>query len=672
MDRRNSEMSMAAEKLSQEQTIITLQSLTLKNFKGLDKFYFAPNGKDMNLFGDNGTGKTTVYDAFLWLFFDKDSSNRKTFNVKTLDGNGEALHGLDHTVEAVVLKNGKPITLRKTMAEKWTKKKGEATKLFTGHETNYWIDEVPVKAGEYQNAIKQILDEGTFKLITNPLYFNTQLSWQDRRKLIMEISGDVSDAAVIASSDKLSNLTAVLNGKSTDDYKKILNERIKKLNEEIAKIPIRIDELNSTLAGEEVDYTEIEQSIAWSKDCLAHLEEELVSASAISNEYRAKQNNLTILYQKQNQKRTELSKAANAEYDKLMADANQLQRQINTLTADIEGSEGIILAAEEMIAANNTKANDLRKQWQDVNAEVFVSPDDSAIACPTCGQGLPCDQKESIILKAKTKFDANKKAILESISCSGKTLVTASAKHQVKINDHAKLIADKKVHLDMVKDGFEATKTKLDAPRETVSVENHPEYIAIQAEIDALLADLQKPTEDVTTELLTKKRAITADIERFNSLLNNKDVLAKTMARIKELMSQERELADQIAELEGHKFLIEEFVKAKVNLLEDSINSRFQSVRFKLFDLQINGGISECCEALVNTNGAWVPYADGNNGGKINAGLDIINTLIKFYGIAAPVFVDNKESVTKLFPIQTQVIGLIVSEPDKILRVEGM
>ncbi|MFA7078750.1 MAG: hypothetical protein WC147_10150, partial [Syntrophomonas sp.] len=542
--------------------------------------------------------------------------------------------------------------------------------VFSGHDTKHWVNEVPKKAGEYQKEINSLIDEEIFKLITNPLYFNTQLKWQERRTILQELAGDVSDAAVIASDPGLARLAGILNGKSIDDYKKIVAERIKCLKDEIEKIPVRIDELNSTLAGEPVDYSELEEQLAQTKEYLSHLENELLSVSAISNEYRNKQAKLTQLYQKQNQKRIELSKAANAEHDKLLNESVALQRQINTIMADIEGSLGIITTAEGMISENNLRAADLRKKWQEVNAEAFPTPDASALTCPTCGQGLPGDQRESMITTACKDFEADKNLRCNNITAKGKALVETNAKHQAKADSLRKDIEAKRSQLATLEEKLAGVNEQLELPRKAIDVETHPEYQAIQGEIDALLAELQKPAEDVASELLAKKREAATEIDRLNATLNNKGVREKTMARIDELMQEERNLAKQISEYEGHKFMIEAFIKQKVNLLEDSINSRFRTVRFKMFDVQINGGIAECCEALVNTNGAWVPYSDANNGGKINAGLDIINALTKHYGVSAPVFIDNRESVTKLIPIDSQIISLIVSEPDKTLRVE--
>ena len=109
------------------------------------------------------------------------------------------------------------------------------------------------------------------------------------------------------------------------------------------------------------------------------------------------------------------------------------------------------------------------------------------------------------------------------------------------------------------------------------------------------------------------------------------------------------------------------FIRTKVNLLEDRINSKFKYAKFKLFAEQINGGLTEVCETLFD----GVPYSSGlNNAAKINVGLDIINTLSEHYGFSAPIFIDNAEAVTKLIATKAQTVSLVVSEQDKALRIE--
>ncbi|MDU4600205.1 MAG: ATP-binding protein [Clostridium sporogenes] len=230
---------------------IILSSLKLKNFKGV-KDLTIDFSNITNIFGENGTGKTTIADAFMWLLFDKDNHDRATFEIKTLDKDNNVIHGLEHEVTGILNVDGKSITLSKIYKEKWTKRRGEAEKQLTGHETLYSIDEVPVKKKEYQETINSVIGENLFKLITNPLYFSTNMKWQERRTVLLDIIGDITTEKIVNYKNDLKPLLELLGDKDIDTLKKSVQARKRKLNDEIKAIPIRIDEANNSI--KEIDY----------------------------------------------------------------------------------------------------------------------------------------------------------------------------------------------------------------------------------------------------------------------------------------------------------------------------------------------------------------------------------------------------------------------------------
>ena len=202
-----------------------LLKLKLKNFKGIKSLELVANGEDLRIFGDNATGKTTIYDAFLWLLFDKDSQNKADFAIKTLDKDGNVIHKLDHEVEGTFSVDGETIVLRKVYREKYTKKRGSATEEFSGHETDHFIDGVPVTKTEYTKRVSEIAPEAQFKLLTSPTYFNERMRWQDRRKVLLEVCGDVTMEDVVKANGDLAKLPQILGKHSLDDYKKIIASR---------------------------------------------------------------------------------------------------------------------------------------------------------------------------------------------------------------------------------------------------------------------------------------------------------------------------------------------------------------------------------------------------------------------------------------------------------------
>ena len=275
---------------------IKIFSLKLKNFKGIKELKIDFNCQNTNIYGANATGKTTIFDAFKWLFFDKDSSDRKDFNIKTLDNNNNPIHFLEHEVEAILVIDGVDMTFKKVLQEKWVKKRGESDREFSGHETNYWIDEVPVKKKDYEEKINSLIPESLFKLITDPSYFNNQLKWTERRELLINISGaNISDDEILDSKEEFKTIKDNLEGRSIDDYKKVVQAKIKDLNKEKETIPVRIDELTNTLITEHnIDYKEIEEQKEEYNKQLNNIELEMTDIQTKAKENMKIADQLTI------------------------------------------------------------------------------------------------------------------------------------------------------------------------------------------------------------------------------------------------------------------------------------------------------------------------------------------------------------------------------------------
>ena len=646
---------------------IKLISLSLKNFKGMKEYKLEPNGQNVSVFGENATGKTTLVDARDWLLFDKDSTNRKDFSVKPQDEDGNDIHFLETEVEGIFAVDGQELKLRKMLCEKWVKKRGQQEQEFAGHETSYWIDDVPVKKNQYVKRIEELAPESLFKMLTNPYYFNTQVSWQDRRKQLMAICGDVSDAEVIQSDENLYKLTAILNGKSIDGYKLIIAERIKKLNQEIGKIPVRIDELNTTmLSSQIVDYTTAETGLADFKAELNAIEQELAGANDIANKAREKQQQLFKLERDIKSRKKELETEANAGNIKLLEEKQKLEMKLLELKNEQEVNESTRELKEIEIGVLNTEMEAMRQKYKEIFVTTFIEPDESNFVCPTCKRELPTEDIERQIKEMKLGFDTDKMKKLTKINVEGKV----KKERKIQLGKESFILVNKSLDYEAV--GREINERLAEIKQELtgmveaeINYKDDHEYRRLFNEAVNLKIELDKPVENQSTELLQKKQEITAHIEDLNRVLNQRDVTEKTRARIEELKAEEKRLAQQISEAEGQRFLIEKFIKAKVNLLEGSINSRFKMVKFRLFETQINGGIAECCEALIG----GVPFQDANHAAQVNGGIDIINVLSGHYGVMAPIFIDNRESVNKLIETGSQVINLLVSY-DKELKVE--
>ncbi|UKS27177.1 hypothetical protein LOZ80_37955 [Paenibacillus sp. HWE-109] len=649
---------------------ISLASLTLRNFKGIKSFKLETNGKDVQVYGDNAVGKSTLFDAFTWLLFDKDSHNKSTsnFKIKTQDKDGNDIHHMEHEVEGVLLIDGKVKTLRKVYAEKWTKKRGSIHQEFNGHNTDHFIDGVPSTKGEFTDFINTVISENIFKLLTSPSYFN-ELHKNDRRKILLEVCGDISDADVIASDKKLSKLTAILGDRSIEDHQKTIKARRSEINKELDKLPVRIDEANRSLPDvSELDEVFLDEDIASVKTKIEQKEAEL---SRIQNggEISVKEKLQRELEGDLIGLRNSLQSGTMDKVSELRTTLNALRSKQSTLQLSIETHQQKIEHNRLVIERKLEEADRLRNKWVTVNAEVFTGQHDEN--CFACNQPLPDDQVKLAHDRAIAHFNREKAERLEAISVTGKaekrdadSLTAENADLATNLESLISQLEDKKAEVKASESLLETMQAGItDVTAQPAYIEKQAQIDAVKSEILGLRSENQGKIEQVRLEL-AKIRSEVSLLEQHKAKFSQ---VKQIKERIEELVAQESELAKEFAKLEEELFLTEEFVRAKVSLLESKINSKFKHVRFKLFETQVNGGLEERCDTLID----GVPYGAGlNNAAEINAGLDIINTLSEYHGFTAPIFVDNAEAVTRMIDTQGQKVSLIVSEQDKQLRVE--
>lgn len=646
-----------------------LHKLVLTNFKGIKSFTLDAQGQDVNIWGDNATGKTTLYDAFLWLLFDKDSQNRKDFEIKTIGPDGEYVHGLDHSVEATLEIDGaETLTLRKVYKEKWTKKRGSPKAEFTGHTTDYYIDGVPVKKSDYDAKIAEIADEDIFKLLTSPKYFNEQLHWQERRRILLQVCGDVTDSDVIASDSALSKLPEILGNRSIDDHRKVISARRSEINKELERIPVRIDEVQRGLPDiRGVDEEEIKQSLENLKKHIRAKEQQLVrleSGGEIAEKTKKLREIEAELLEIKNQHQTNASLALQKkqdEYNKAREQYMEIKSEVSNLKQATEKNEQEVAALEETMA-------ELREKWRQVNQEKLEYEADDV--CPTCGQPLPPAKVAAMRKKAQAEFNRQKAERLEGTTAAGKQL-RAKADALIGENEEAeKRLAELSKEFDVEEKKIQRLEADIQALKEDMnSYEKNQlwlEKINEKEVLERAIAKLKAGREDEMEAIRADVSRLEREVEQAEDYLNQIKRHEEGRKRIEELKEEERRLTAEYEKLESEIYLTEQFIRAKVKLLEEKINSRFQHARFKLFEVQVNGAVVETCETLYQ----GVPYPDLNGAAKINIGLDIINTLSEYYGFSAPIFIDNREAVTRLIDTKAQVISLIVSERDKKLRVE--
>jgi len=641
---------------------IELIKLELRNFKGIKSLDVNFN-QITNIRGDNATGKTTIFDAFTWLMFGKDSKDRSTFEIKTLDSNNEPLHGLEHSVVGILRIDGKVWTLKKAYKEKWTKRRGDTAKDLTGHETLFEINEVPVSQTEYKNKINDFLNEDLFKLITNPLFFSLNTEWKKRREILLQILGDISDEQVLDYKTNLAPLRNHLEDKTIDELLAQTKATKRKLNDEIKAIPTRIDEASRSI--KEFDFESLKAMKKVQTRRLDQVQESLNNGSS-SDERKLKIK--SEIYDLKNKLRDfEYNYTTNSGKEK-----KEVERYISSEKAHKESIlHQIELTRQKIARAEHDKSvleNDLvilREKYITRNKAKLDIPS-HILACPTCKRAFESDDIESKKEELQANFNQEKAKYLTDIQVDAKWTqekIDTANNQMVELNFQ---VADLEKQVNSAVEQIIELDSKL-SEMVIVPFTEIPEYIHMEEELNKLETSYRADDgEQARKELKDRELELKSEISNLEAQLSQEQHNKELRARVSELEKELQEVSQRFADAEGIEYLCEQFIKTKVELLESSINGKFSNVSFKLFSTQVNGGITETCEALID----GVPFGNANSAAQINGGLDIINSLGDYYQVSGPIFLDNRESVTRIIPTKSQIINLFVDENEKILRVE--
>lgn len=669
---------------------IKLDSITIRNFKGISQFELATLGKGMALYGGNGTGKTTVYDAFLWCLFGKDSKDQSDtkFDWKPLDENNQEKHHLETEVTVNLVIDGVEKELTRKIAEKWTKKRGSLKESFDGHTTSYYIDELKVTQKDYKAAIEELGGEALFQMLTKVNYFAEVMKSDDRRKILLEMAGDVSESDVIASNKELAKLPDILDGKSVEERTALVKQAMKQVNKDIKELPGRIDEAQRSLPDlEELDKQELAtRKLALQAD-LARAQEELSIAKspAAMSDLVAKRAELKTKFANEERAyiQTETDKYADEvgelqkHYDKCMDEIQELGVDIFNLKEKLKHINAKKDSRKHTIKILEGRNDELRDMFNQDKLEVFPDFDEHKLSCPVCGRQYDesklaeikanYDKELSDYNKAKAERMAEYKARgkgnkAKIIECQDEIaeLEKEEAAFTHALESHNALLDYKTGEKREILAEMECQKNRFVYFHNTErGLELRNQYDKLERQIEAL----ERGEQANVIELQAKIDSILAEINDVNDLLYRFELHAKQQERVDELIAKEQSLGLKFGELEQQLMVLEEYVRTKVSLLTETINGKFRIVKFKLFDTAINGGLIECCEPTVG----GANYSTGlNNAARINAGLDIINALMSHYDLHLPLFVDNAESVNELIEVDTQVITLSVSQDKKL------
>lgn len=656
---------------------IVLKDLHLLNFKGAKDLYVVFDPEETTISGDNGTGKTTIADAFHWLLFGKDSLDREKFDYKTLDKKGRIIPRIPHEVSGTIIVDGEEIHLTRRVVEKWVRSSGQETEHFEGNETERLYNEIPCTEKEYDAKIAQICDKTIFKLITNPDYFCHQKD-SAQKEILIKLAGEIKDSDIADGNKEFENFLSLISGKSLSEFKKGITAKKNRIKSEIADKPSRIDEHKRKMPTEE-NWDELKSNLDSKEAELDSLEVRIMDIAkrneASDNILKDKYSEISRLRKQISDRENIINREANKEYEEELKIQNRLHSEDAIYNTDIAAYERETAAKQKEIAYWKESQEKLKAEYASIAKSIneihsrnldFTEDD---FRCPTCGRIFEEEGIEAKQQELKTKFEERKQRDLNMQGSLKQANIREGQALGSKINKAINQINEFKSRIEEIRN-------------KKSSIQSHPLFAKQLRKIDISsliesdieiqncnkrITDLQKEIqhsgskEDVSTLIADRKR-IVFEIDSLKSALSKRGAIDEAKARITQLENEYTTLSTELSGLEHMEFVMEEFSKAKNREIENRINSLFKIVKFRWIAQQVNGAEKETCEATVN----GVPYSVLNNAGQIAAGLDIINAITANQQICAPIFIDNSESINRLPATIGQKILLKVTEDPKL------
>ncbi len=645
---------------------ISLESLELINFKGLKSFTLTPK-QDTSVYGTNKAGKSTVMNAFIWLFWGKDKFDRKDYQIKTLNINNEPINKIEHTVCGNFLIDGSKVKIERIYKEKWTKPRGEKFEILKGHETFFKWNNSPKTLGEFVSKIEEVIgDEVLFKMLTNPVFFNDEklMPWLKRRGVLVSIvGGEDSDKSIVDKNPKFKELFDKLTDKTLLEYQKELKHEIKLLKDKLEEYPPRFDELerNTPELPAETEGA-IKEELGKCDTEIQNIDVKITDKSKVTEDfYEEKQKRISEIGRTKIaiQEREQSLKDENAfDQNKLGLDIRELNTQIGNIIGSIDSDSQQIKLNESKITLINEQLPSIRKELDINNALEFVF-NESNTNCPTCKRKFP----ESDITEKKDELSAN---FNTEKARKGNEINQRGVSRKNEIETIEKSNESIQSGVDLANEALVLKKEELTKLKQkpinnkTIDVSKDKEYIELMGKFDKLSKENEKPEPTVDNSELTQSKSTWLQMkDELNGNIIIIDQVEKLNLRKSELETEQKETAQRISTLQKDEFTIENFEKIKMEGLEVKINNLFGTVKYKLFRSLINGGHEPWCECLID----GVPFPAANSSAQINSGIEIINVLNKHFQVSLPVLIDNCESVvTKMTETDNQLIKFYALE----------
>lgn len=648
---------------------VFLRSIVIDNFKGIRHFDLEIDNVMTEIHGTNGTGKTSLYDAYLWLLTGKDSRGSESFKVQPVDEHNETIPKLITSVVCKFSIDGLDIVFKRALSQKWSKPKGTDKEILKGNTTDYFIDDVPVTATAFSAKVKDAFcDIDKLRMMSSVFQFFS-LPVKDARSMLIQMAGDMPELLTEDAYPRL--FKDVKETKSVEGSKQRAMFARKKDEEARIAIPLRIDENERKMPAHDfpslkAEAERLERRIAEIDGVLQrHADATLFDACADLNrqlnDLRSQIEDCERSFRKEREDRIYKYKYQIERYT----------RSVEEVNMDIMSLERKKDKLEYEISSYETSLNICRSKWTEVNKSEFKDTVDAV--CPTCGRPFDeeeiADKRNELIRRFNVEKVEKLKDIGEKGSQLSELLTSATKDRDNAVLEIASKKEDQKAQLESISELNEKINS---VPTVENLKEASREYMALLAKEASIKEKIstekeksQKSVDD--SEIENEKLSLNARLKDVLRMLGEESRIKEIEERRKQLEGEAIEVAARLAEHDALLHEIQTYGKARINAVEEKVSGMFSLVKFQMYERNLtNDGEKEICEPLIN----GVPYSNNlNYASKVNAGIDVINAISKWIGVSMPIFIDNKESVVNTIDSYGQVIMLVVDPACETLEV---
>ena len=606
----------------------------------------------------NGTGKSTIANAYMWLFFNCDYELRDNQTVRR-EVDGKTIDDVDVSVTAVIDMDGKEITAKKVQKRTYSKN-GTSCK----DDNKYFINDVPKTLKDF-NAYFE-LDMNVWKMCTSVNAFLSQKP-ADMRSYLFSLVSEVTDVQVASSNKELKELVPLLEKYKAEELLAMNKATKSKVSKDLPIIDGQIMEKERDIQiKSDVDVSDLEllrnslkEQIKENTDKQTNADHMMEECSKVQDEIMKLKFDLSGLQNKANEELI----AANAEIRKTITDVLNIKRATETYISEAKRQ---IATCKDNVDVLNRKRNTYAEEWKTVNSEQF---DEDTTICPTCGRKLATSKITSL----RNDFESNKKNRLDDITAKGMDCKSQIDKSIKRIKELEVELDKLQIQLDEADQRLEELNKKADSQPTFVDISDTAEYKAIQDRIAEKEEYANKLSSgDIRVELKAQENDLRQQLSECEGEIAKSDTAADE-ERLSELKKKKLDMEQSKTDCEKILDLLDELDKTKNELLTDQINSHFSLVQWKLFDNAKNGNYKSVCIPMVD--GKSILTTMSNKGNRILGRIDICKSIQKISGINCPIWLDDTENLDTVNQsrvadmVDSQLIMLLVND-NKELKVE--